>query len=172
MNELPMWYSIFDTDFGPFGFVAHTDGLLATFLPPGRASLREMILRAWPEAKEHATGLPGFRRDVRAYFAGKRVEFEVEVELSDQPAFRRRVLQACARIPFGETVTYAELARAARRPGAARAVGNAMASNPLPLVMPCHRVLRADGSPGGFSAAGGVALKRRMLELERAAVTP
>jgi len=166
-----MWYSIFDTDFGPFGFVAHADGLLATYLPPGRANLRKMILRAWPEAEERAMGLSSFRRDVRAYFAGKRVEFEVELELSVQPPFRRRVLHACARVPYGETVTYAELARAAHRPKAARAVGNAMASNPLPLVIPCHRVLRADGSPGGFSAAGGVALKRRMLELERADAT-
>ena len=166
-----MWYSIFDTDFGPFGVVAHAERLLATYLPRSRAGMKQMIRRGWPEAEERATGMSAFRRDVRAYFAGERVEFEVELELSGQPRFRRRVLHACTRIPYGETMSYAELAREAGSPQAARAVGNAMASNPLPLVIPCHRVLRADGSPGGFSAVGGVPLKRRMLDLEQAAMT-
>lgn len=81
--------------------------------------------------------------------------------------FRGRALRACHLIHRGEVVTYGELAARAGSPGAARAAGSAMAANPLPVVIPCHRVVRADGSPGGYSAGGGEA-KRRMLRAEGA----
>ncbi len=76
------------------------------------------------------------------------------------------MLRACARIPYGRTRTYGALAREIGAPRAARAVGGAMAANPIPLLIPCHRVLAANNRMGGFSAEGGVGVKRRMLELE------
>ena len=81
--------------------------------------------------------------------------------------FRGRALRACRAIPRGQVITYAELARRAGSPGAARAAGSAMAANPLPVVIPCHRVVRCDGGLGDYSA-GGTAAKRRMLRAEGA----
>lgn len=93
----------------------------------------------------------------------------IPLDLSGLPPFRRRVLEESRRIPAGETRSYGELARAAGSPGAARAVGQAMAQNPCPLIVPCHRVLAADGTLCGFSAHGGLALKERLLDMERPA---
>jgi methylated-DNA-[protein]-cysteine S-methyltransferase len=81
--------------------------------------------------------------------------------------FARRVLAACRQIRLGEVVTYSGLARKTGRQAAARAVGNALAKNPLPLIIPCHRVIRSDGRIGGFSGPGGATMKKRLLELER-----
>ena len=80
--------------------------------------------------------------------------------------FAKSVLTACRAIKFGQTISYLGLAEKAGHPTAARAVGNVMAKNPLPLIVPCHRVLNADGRAGGFSATGGISLKKKMLELE------
>jgi methylated-DNA-[protein]-cysteine S-methyltransferase len=80
--------------------------------------------------------------------------------------FRRRVFLQCRRIPYGRTMSYAELAAKAGSPNAARAVGNCMADNPIPLLIPCHRVVRSDGQLGSYSAPGGMAMKRRILQLE------
>ena len=82
------------------------------------------------------------------------------------PAFNRRVYELARTIPPGSTMTYGEVARRLGSPGMARAVGQALGRNPYPIVVPCHRVLAADGRMGGFSAPGGVATKRRMLEIE------
>jgi methylated-DNA-[protein]-cysteine S-methyltransferase len=109
-----------------------------------------------------------FQRQVIEYFTGKPTRFTVRVDFSGVPAFRQAVLEACRRIPYGQTASYADLARAAGSPGAARAAGTTMANNPLPLVIPCHRVLRADGSIGGFSTPQGVKQKKRLLRLENA----
>jgi methylated-DNA-[protein]-cysteine S-methyltransferase len=91
------------------------------------------------------------------------VPFE-ELEMAPLAPFRRLILMETGRIPRGKVRTYGSLAAAAGRPGAARAVGSAMASNPFPLAIPCHRVVRSDGSLGGFG--GGLALKRALLERE------
>ena len=98
------------------------------------------------------------------YFAGARREFTVPLDLHGVTAFRARVLRELARVPYGETTTYAELARAAGNPKAVRAVGSACATNPLPLFIPCHRVLRSDGALGGYR--GGVEAKRYLLNME------
>ena len=163
-----MRYTIFDTAWGAFGLVARGRRLVDTFLPQPEARLRHAIRKAWPDAVEAKNLLPRFRKQVIEYFAGKRTVFNVEVDLSDVPAFRREVLEQCRRIPYGKTASYADLARAAGNPRAARAVGGAMAANPLPLVVPCHRVIRSDGSLGGFSSYQETELKARLLRLERA----
>jgi methylated-DNA-[protein]-cysteine S-methyltransferase len=93
---------------------------------------------------------------------------DVPVDLAHLRPFARRVAERCRRIPRGSTMTYAELAAACGSPGAARAVGNVMAGNRVPLIIPCHRVVGSSGSLGGFSAPTGVELKRKILQLEGA----
>ena len=159
-------YCIFETKSGFFGMVALDRRLTATYLPDRISTLRAAILKKWPQANEDPDLFPVFRRQVIDYYAGKRVRFAVSVNLEGVPPFRRAVLEACRDVPHGATASYAELARAAGNASATRAAGSAMAHNPLPLVIPCHRVLRADGSIGGFSSPKGLDEKRRMLLLE------
>ena len=106
-------------------------------------------------------------RRLRAYAAGDPDDFsDLDIALPPRGTFRRRVLEACRQIPYGETRTYGELAAAAGSPGAARAVGNCMARNCIPLVVPCHRVVPSAGKFGRFSAPGGTATKQRLLTME------
>lgn len=106
-------------------------------------------------------------RRLRAYASGEPDSFvDVAVDLEDYTPFQRQVLEECRRIPFGGTITYAQLAARSGTPRAARAVGNCMAANRIPLIIPCHRVVSADGTLGPYSAAGGTAMKRRLLALE------
>jgi methylated-DNA-[protein]-cysteine S-methyltransferase len=98
------------------------------------------------------------------YFAGERTEFELAVEADGTP-FERRVWDEVRSIPYGETATYAEIARRIGRPGASRAVGRANARNPVAVIVPCHRVIGSDGSLTGY--AGGLEMKRALLDLER-----
>jgi O-6-methylguanine DNA methyltransferase len=163
-----MKYAIFDTAWGSFGFVANGKHLVATFLPQRRQSIRRQIMARWPGATEEPKLLPQFRKQVVAYFCGRPARFNVDLDLTGVPPFGQAVLRACHRIPHGKTATYADLAKAVGKPGAARAVGGTMARNPLPLVVPCHRVLRSDGSLGGFSGPTGVKEKARLLRLEKA----
>jgi methylated-DNA-[protein]-cysteine S-methyltransferase len=161
-------YRLMPTAWGTFGVVCDASGrLVATFLPQARETIRRMILQRYPSAMESRLLAEAFGRRVFAYFKGEKVDLTgVDVTLGAVGDFRRRVLEACRRIRHGATATYADLARACGSPGAARAVGGAMASNPLPLVIPCHRILRSDGSIGGFSSPEGPSQKERMLRLE------
>jgi methylated-DNA-[protein]-cysteine S-methyltransferase len=111
----------------------------------------------------------GLQQRIAAYFDGEPVDFSVDpaVCLDGLSPFEREVLQTCRMIGFGQTTSYGELALRIGHPGAARAVGSALAANPIPLIIPCHRVLRSDGGLGGFSAVGGTATKQRMLRHER-----
>lgn len=118
-----------------------------------------------PRYDEPATAAA--RGQLSEYLAGQRTEFDLPLDLEGVTPFRREALAACAAIPYGETRQYAELAKEIGRRGAARAVGGAMATNPLPLVIPCHRVLRAGGALGGFG--GGLEVKRYLLDMEAAA---
>jgi methylated-DNA-[protein]-cysteine S-methyltransferase len=104
-------------------------------------------------------------RELREYFAGERSSFDLPVDLSSLSPFDRRVLEVAFRtIRFGEVVPYAELAKRIGKPKAARAVGGALGRNPVAIVVPCHRVVRSDGSLGGYG--GGVRYKERLLEIE------
>ncbi len=165
-----MPFSIIKTNWGAFGLVARNNRLIATYLPMPEGKLRKLIAEQHPGAAESKNILPAFRRQVSDYFSGKRVRFAAQLDLDDIPPFRGEVLRQCKKIPYGKTATYGELAGAAGSPAAARAAGGAMAHNPLPLVVPCHRVLRGDGSIGGFSSPEGVSQKRRLLGLEGAAL--
>ncbi len=111
---------------------------------------------------------------VKDYFQGERVDFaDVPVDLEDQDEFFRQIYAAARRVGWGHTTTYGALAKGlGAGPEAARDVGQAMARNPVPLIIPCHRVLAAGGKVGGFSAPGGAATKIRMLELEGVHIAP
>jgi methylated-DNA-[protein]-cysteine S-methyltransferase len=106
------------------------------------------------------------RRQLDEYFAGRRREFELEVDLRPAREFGRAVLEELARVPYGELTTYGALAARAGRPRAARAVGTVMNRNPVPIVLPCHRVIGSTGSLVGYG--GGLERKRTLLELEGA----
>jgi methylated-DNA-[protein]-cysteine S-methyltransferase len=107
---------------------------------------------------------------LRQFAEGRPVEFAgVALALDRLSPFARRVVEACRRIPWGQVRTYGQLAAVCGSPGAARAVGSVMAKNRFPLIVPCHRVLAAGGELGGYSAPAGLAMKRRLLEMEAAA---
>jgi methylated-DNA-[protein]-cysteine S-methyltransferase len=129
---------------------------------PGRRGLVDDG-RTLPPAIERAVA------DIVALLDGEKRDLSgIPLDDGDVDEFRRRVYAATRDIGPGETKTYGEIARAIGDPGAARAVGAALGANPFPIVIPCHRVLAADGALHGFSAPGGIATKRRMLEIERA----
>ena len=104
------------------------------------------------------------RRQLDEYFAGRRHEFELETDLTPVPAFQQHVLHELALVPFGQVTTYGALAAKVGRPHAARAVGGAMNRNPIPIVLPCHRVIGSNGSLTGY--AGGLDRKEALLRLE------
>ncbi len=103
---------------------------------------------------------------VTAYLEGTRQSFDLPVDLAGLTPFQQRVLQAVARVPRGKVATYSEIARRIDQPKAARAVGQALRRNPIPIVIPCHRVLASDGGLGGYTGRGGVRTKRQLLALE------
>jgi methylated-DNA-[protein]-cysteine S-methyltransferase len=105
-------------------------------------------------------------RQLGEYFAGQRESFNVPVDLSRSTDFQQQVLRAAARVPRGGLATYAEIARHIGKPRASRAVGQALARNPVPIVIPCHRVVAADGSLTGYSGRGGIRTKAQLLVLE------
>ena len=107
-----------------------------------------------------------FQKKLKRYFDGGGVHFDEQIDLINCTPFFASVYQRCRQVRRGQAISYGALARVVGRPRAARAVGVALSRNPCPLVVPCHRVVAADGSLGGFSASGGVLLKRRMLALE------
>lgn len=158
-----------ETDFGWVGIAASPVGLLAVILPQptGEAVLRRLSDR-WPEARLITEGeLAEVGDRLRRYFAGRGVSFDdLSLDMSRCTSFQRRVWEATRAIPRAQTRTYGEIARQAGSPGAARAVGQAMANNPWPVIVPCHRVLGSDGRLTGFG--GGLGMKRRMLRMEGA----
>jgi methylated-DNA-[protein]-cysteine S-methyltransferase len=117
-----------------------------------------------PRILEHAAATDGVRRQLEEYFEGERTRFELKLDRRLMRGIARDVLAATANVPFGRTTTYGALAERIGRPRASRAVGNALGSNPIPIVVPCHRVLRTGGDVGGY--AGGPSRKRRLLALE------
>lgn len=157
----------FDTDWGRFSTAALEDGLVMISLPgPDRACFDRRITQRFPDCRIERGGPINEQaeRELRAYLCGSLREFKVKLDLSGTP-FQREVLQRVAAIPYGKTRTYGDIAAALGKPGAARAVGSANGSNPLPVIIPCHRVVATNGL-GGYG--GGLAMKRRLLEMEGA----
>ncbi len=171
MRQIAHHYLIFETVGGFCGIAWNNVGITRFQLPTKSAETTERILlRRLPDAKPSAP-TPGVMQAVAAvqrYFEGERTDFSrVELDLSDQDAFFKQIYAAARQVEWGQTTTYGTLAKdVGAGPEAARDVGQAMAKNPVPLIIPCHRVLAAGEKVGGFSAPGGTAAKIRMLELE------
>jgi len=108
----------------------------------------------------------GIVHQLRSYFAGERQAFDVQVDLRQLTPFQRRVLAATARVPAGRVVSYGDIARRIGQPRGSRAVGQALGKNPIPIVLPCHRIIASGGKIGGYG--GGLAMKRKLLRLEGA----
>ena len=162
-------YVIFQTKWGHFGLAGTKSALCRTQLPgPEPKIIESRLLKNCRNAQFDNTFFKILQERIVAYFEGSCVNFslDIPVELDGFGGFSREVLTACREIEFGQRITYAGLAKKAGSPSASRAVGSALAKNPLPLIIPCHRVLRTDGKMGGFSAPGGISLKKRMLTLE------
>lgn len=171
------YFQIFNTDGGPCG-IAWTQAGVVRFQLPGddAATTRRLLLRHLPEA-EPADPPPAIAQaidGVKRYFAGETADFsDVPLDLDGQSDFFRAIYDAARRVPWGETTTYGTLARTlGAGPEMAREVGQAMAKNPVALIIPCHRVLAAGGKVGGFSAPGGSSSKVKMLALEGISFAP
>jgi len=164
-----MQYVVFPTAWGFFGMAGLRHCVCRTCLPlPDRQGVVRHLLHGLQDPHEDRSLLVGVQRQVVAYFEGRQVEFGTDIPLSPEVirGFALQVLQACREVGFGRTVTYGDLAARVGSRGAARAVGSALARNPIPLLIPCHRVIRSNGGLGGFSAPGGLALKQRLLDHE------
>jgi methylated-DNA-[protein]-cysteine S-methyltransferase len=163
---LDVAYASADSPFGTLLLAQTPRGLVRVGLPnqDREELLSELATKVSPRVLEAPAQLDQARRELDRYFAGELRSFDLPVDFSLSQGFRQRVLQGIAAIPYGETRTYTEMASGAGNPRAVRAAGSACGSNPTPLVVPCHRVLRLSGGLGGY--AGGLAMKETLLELE------
>jgi methylated-DNA-[protein]-cysteine S-methyltransferase len=158
-----------DSPIGPLFLAVGKCGVIAVGLLDSEedfiSSLRK---RMYVDPRRSPERVAGVARQLREYLAGERSAFELQLDLSSLTDFQRQVLLAVSQVPRGEVTTYAKLAREIGRPKAIRAVGRALGSNPIPIVIPCHRVLASDGSLRGYSGRGGVKTKAKLLRLEGA----
>ncbi len=158
-------YITFNTEMGWIGVLGSAKGLLRSTLPESSAQEAHQLLG---DSVNCATWSPRLLEDLverlRAYFDGRKAVFPDRLDLSGATPFQREVWDTTRLIPHGETRSYAWVAEQIKRPGAVRAVGQALARNPLPVIVPCHRVVASDGRLSGFS--GGVEMKQCLLYLE------
>jgi methylated-DNA-[protein]-cysteine S-methyltransferase len=152
-------YTTMDSPIGELLLVGDGETLSGLYMQDGRKPKR--IAANWSES---SAAFAGVKRQLEEYFAGERTTFEVKLAPEGAP-FEREVWHALEAIPYGETVSYGEIARRVGQPTAARAVGTANGRNPISVIVPCHRVIGADGSLTGYG--GGLERKRLLLELER-----
>jgi methylated-DNA-[protein]-cysteine S-methyltransferase len=179
----PLFYTVFSTAWGHFGLAGTRGSLIRTHLPftDRNQVVQNLLAGLGPASPKTASrgGLAEFdagyfsqlQERIKAYYKGTCADsfFDIRVNLHGMSLFTSSVLRACRKIRPGQTATYAQLARKVGRPKAVRAVGGALARNPLPLIIPCHRVIRSDPDKsglGGYSGPGGTRLKRKMLEFE------
>jgi len=179
-------YTIFRTGWGYFGLAGNEFALLRTHLPgPDPKKIKCELLKNSPLVNRPSriqnpessieldkTLFKTLQEQIIAYFEGSCVDFsrDTPIVLDGFSLFAKRILTACMDIRFGQTISYGQLAKKIGRAAAYRAVGSTLARNPLPLIIPCHRVIRSDGQVGGFSAPGGVTLKKRLLLHEQNAL--
>lgn len=167
-----MKYTIFNTAWGYFGLVADKKGLRRTILPcENRKIIEKHLLAGLDKPQFDKNLLKPLQKQIIAYFEGKRPlrllsSVICPLNLSGLSPFARKVLATCRKIPSSKTVSYSQLARMIGKPRASRAVGSALARNPIPLIIPCHRVIHSDGSLGNFSAPGGANTKKKLIALE------
>jgi methylated-DNA-[protein]-cysteine S-methyltransferase len=163
---LDIAYTISDSPFGPLLLAATPQGLVKVSLPghDPEETLEDLAARISPRVLEAPGHLDEVRRELDLYFEGKLTEFDLPLDWRLSKDFRRRALRAIDRIPYGKTRSYTEIARSAGNERAVRAAGTACGANPIPIVVPCHRVLRSGGALGGYG--GGLPMKEALLKLE------
>lgn len=163
---LDVAYAMADSPFGPLLLATTPRGLVKVSLPghDPEAALEDLAARISPRVLEAPDRLDQVRRELDLYFEGKLTEFDLQLDWQLSRDFRRRALRAIDRIPYGRTRSYTEIARSAGNERAVRAAGTACGANPIPIVVPCHRVLRSSGALGGYG--GGLPMKEALLELE------
>lgn len=163
---LDVAYTTADSPFGPLLLATTPKGLVRVGLPNQDAGelLADLATRVSPRVLEAPARLDEARRELELYFEGKLTEFDLPLDWRLSKDFRRKVLRAIARIPYGQTRSYTQMASSAGNERAVRAAGSACGSNPIPLVVPCHRVLRSGGALGGYG--GGLPMKEELLRLE------
>lgn len=155
-----------DTPIGPLTLAATPAGLVRVGFGPEDDVLPQLAAQVSPRVVHLPARLDDLRRQLDEYFAGRRHTFEVPLDRRLSHGYRRAVLEELSRVPYGETVSYKDLAERTGHPKASRAVGTAMATNPIPIVVPCHRVLRTGGALGGYG--GGLDTKVWLLRHEGA----
>jgi methylated-DNA-[protein]-cysteine S-methyltransferase len=163
---LDVAYGVADSPLGPLTVMVTARGLVRLSYPGEStdAQIGEVAERISPRILEAPERTDGVRRQLDEYFAGSRHDFDLPIDWGLVRGFAGAVLRATARIPFGSVSSYREVAAEAGSPNAYRAAGNALGSNPVPIVVPCHRVLHAGGGMGGYT--GGLDRKRYLLRLE------
>jgi methylated-DNA-[protein]-cysteine S-methyltransferase len=171
-------WTVFPTALGSCAVAWSGRGLVGVCLPePSESTLRWRVARRWPTAPQVDDAPPAVRAAIdamTALLAGEHVDLTgVPVDLGEATPFERRVYDAARAVGPGDTVTYGELTRRIGEDNTvARAVGQALGRNPVPIVVPCHRIVSTGGGLGGFSATGGPNTKRKLLAIEGAAVVP
>jgi len=160
--------AIFQTKIGWCAVVATGKAVLRIVIGfSEREQLLKQILKEFGSAIEKKPARMSITGEMKQYFSGKEVFLNCAMDWSSLSPFQQKVYKAAMKVPYGTVDTYGNLARRIGCPKGARAVGGALAKNPFPLVVPCHRIVRGDGSLGGFSARGGSVLKKKLLRLER-----
>jgi methylated-DNA-[protein]-cysteine S-methyltransferase len=165
---LDVAYTVVDSPFGPLVLAATRRGLVKVSF--GQESpekvVEELSAEISPRVLEAPARLDEVQRELDLYFDGRLKDFEVPLDWQLTRGFYRKVLRATSRVPYGEVSTYSEVAAKAGNPRAFRAAGTALGSNPLPIIVPCHRILQSGGGLGGYG--GGLEMKQRLLKLEGA----
>lgn len=163
-------YAVLDSPVGPLWVAIGPQGVAAVHFgrEPSEPEIRRLVRVFGPGIVPDGKRTSGLRRELDQYFEGKRRTFEVPFDLRGMTPFQARVLRATSRIGYGDLLTYAAVAHKAGNDKASRAAGAAVGSNPIPIVVPCHRVVASDGSLGGYG--GGLDVKRHLLAIERAEV--
>jgi methylated-DNA-[protein]-cysteine S-methyltransferase len=164
---LDVAYSTVDSPFGPLIVATTPRGLVKIGFPATDdpdATLQELAARISPRMLEAPAQLDDVRRQLDLYFEGHLREFDLPLDWQLSKGFRRRALRAIDRIPYGKTRSYTQIARSAGNERAVRAAGTACGANPIPIVVPCHRVLRSGGALGGYG--GGLPMKEALLQME------
>jgi methylated-DNA-[protein]-cysteine S-methyltransferase len=164
-GDVDVAYADVDSPFGQLLVAVTPRGLVRVAYPEDDV-LQDVADRVSPRILRAPGRTDEVRRELDQYFGGGRHRFEIPIDWSLSHGFVRKVLRATARIPYGDVRTYGDIAARAGSPRASRAAGNALGSNPIPIVVPCHRVVRSGGILGGYT--GGVERKEFLLELEGA----
>lgn len=170
---MTVMFALFDSAIGPCAIAWGARGVAGVQLPESNArETRKRLLQRFPDAQETPPppDVARVRDAIAGLLCGGPYDFSsVPLDIDRLPPFHRRVYEAARTIPIGSTLTYGALAARIGAPGAARAVGQALARNPFAIIVPCHRVVAAGGKMGGFSANGGIMTKCRLLAIERQA---